>query len=957
MLDITPITRQALGKVVSYYADGADDYYSKDGTAMEWQGAGAALLDLAGPVDRDRFRELLDGKIDEHTRTRRIPPASADARKERLAYDLTFSAPKGVSLQALVHGDHRIVQAHDKAVAAAIKEAERLALARTTIHKKTSVENTHNLVVAKFRHETSRALDPDLHTHAVVLNLTRRKDGQWRALTSDGMVKSLRHLGNIYKAELAKELQKQGFTLRFDRNGTFDLAHFTEHQIQEFSARSQQIEQALASKGLTRETASHAEKNHAALSTRQKKVEVNRDELRREWQRRAEELKVDFMSRGWAGAEDGAAGRPSHQRVAPAEIDKPLEYHADQAVKFAVQSLTERSAIVKRTDLVETALRHGFGRLSDDDIGAAIKRLAKSGHLIQELPTYTSMNPTQKSTAGSEGASLSRAEWIAKLVATGRSRADSTRLVDQGIRNGRLKISGQRFTTHVAQMREREILRLERTGRQMAKSYVGPNEAKAFIEQRSLNQEQKRAVEMIATTNSRFIGVQGFAGTGKTHMTQAARDLLEQSGYRVTSMAPYGSQVKSLQEAGMDSRTVQAFLRAKDKKIDSSSVIFIDEAGVMPARQMLEVMKVIEQHGARAIFIGDTAQTKAIEAGKPFDQLQKAGMETARMAEIQRQKDPELLRAVELAAQGKTAASIAHVREIKEVSCSEKRYATIVDRFAQLSPAERAQTLVITGTNASRKELNTGIRAAIGLEGKGREYPLLNRLDTTQAERRHSRYYTKGAVIVPERTYSNGLSRGQHYRIIDTGPGNLLTVRAEDNTVIKFCPARAPKLSVYSVERTELAVGDEVKITRNDAQADLANGDRFRVTRINDKEISLAGKNGRQITMPASKDLFLAPAYVSTVHAAQGMTCDRVFINMETKSRTTTKDVYYVGISRARADAVIYTDDRSKLAEAIGRDSLKNAALEIKQLVAHGAEKREKAVQLAKATNLVSKGL
>ncbi|UNW14443.1 relaxase domain-containing protein (plasmid) [Xanthomonas phaseoli pv. phaseoli] len=218
-------------------------------------------------------------------------------------------------------------------------------------------------MVAKFRHETSRALDPDLHTHAVVLNLTQRADGQWRALTSDGIVKSLRHLGNVYKSELARELEKAGFTLRYDRNGTFDLAHFTEHQIREFSARSQQIEAALAAKGLNRETATHAEKNQAALSTRQRKVEVNREAVRQEWQKRAGDLAIDFHSRQWEGAgRDDVDDRA--KRLPPKEIEKPLEHHADKAVQFAIKSLTERNAIVKESALLEVALTHGFGRLT-----------------------------------------------------------------------------------------------------------------------------------------------------------------------------------------------------------------------------------------------------------------------------------------------------------------------------------------------------------------------------------------------------------------------------------------------------------------------------------------------------------------------------------------------------------------------------------------------------------------
>src|SRR5699024_4639239 len=129
MINITTITAKSIGGVVSYYADGADDYYAKDGQSMQWEGEGAKALGLEGEVDQVRFRELLNGKLSDSQQLHR--PVKAGA-KERLGYDLTFSAPKGVSLQALVHGDHRIVQAHDQAVKAAIQEAERLAMARST---------------------------------------------------------------------------------------------------------------------------------------------------------------------------------------------------------------------------------------------------------------------------------------------------------------------------------------------------------------------------------------------------------------------------------------------------------------------------------------------------------------------------------------------------------------------------------------------------------------------------------------------------------------------------------------------------------------------------------------------------------------------------------------------------------------------------------------------------------
>ncbi|WP_244539858.1 MobF family relaxase [Pseudomonas aeruginosa] len=396
MLDITTISRQSLGKVVSYYADGADDYYAKDGGAMQWQGAGAEALGLSGEVEQARFRELLDGRISDSTKLMRTVK-EADGKvvsKERLGYDLTFSAPKGVSLQALVHGDASIIEAHDKAVAAAIREAERLSQARITVNKKTGTENTNNLVVAKFRHETSRALDPDLHTHAFVLNMTQRSDGEWRALKNDGVFNSSMFLGNVYKAELARELEKAGFQLRYERNGTFDLAHFSDEQIREFSSRSQQIEAALAAKGLDRSTASYAEKNQAALATRDKKQGgIDREELRQVWLERSRALGIDYHSREWAGVGADAQGGRERNSAATPQIEKPLEYRADQVIEFAIKSLTERQAVIGQKELMDTALRHGYGALTIDDVRAGIERRAASGHLIREEPLYASQNP------------------------------------------------------------------------------------------------------------------------------------------------------------------------------------------------------------------------------------------------------------------------------------------------------------------------------------------------------------------------------------------------------------------------------------------------------------------------------------------------------------------------------------------------------------------------------------
>ncbi|OXC78022.1 MobF family relaxase [Caballeronia sordidicola] len=939
MLNITTITRQSAGKVVSYYADSADDYYAKDGSAMQWQGRGAAALGLKGAVEQERFRELLDGRIDSVTRIKRS--VGSERLKERLGYDLTFSAPKGVSLQALVHGDQRIIAAHDKAVAAAIGEAELLAMARSTVNKKTSIEHTKNLVVAKFRHETSRELDPDLHTHAFVLNMTQRGNGQWRALTNDGVIHSLSHLGNVYKAALAKELELAGFVLRYDRNGTFDLAHFSEHQISEFSARSRQIEAALAQKGLDRASATQAEKNQAAMATRQRKGAIDRDAIREIWKERSDALGIDYASREWAGAGNRTFG-PEAPTKAP-QLEKPLAHHADQIVKFGIKSLTERQSIITAQELMEVSLRHGYGILSSDDVRAAIDRAGKGGHLIKEEALFTSMNPakdarstTAKPVSAPAPTPMSRADWVSSLVRAGKTRDEAAALVAKGIERGRLKPGDERFTTHIAQRRERDILAFERESRGTVTPRISKEAIAAFLSGTTLNAEQSRAVSRIAESRNRYMAVPGFAGTGKSFMTKAARDLMEGHGYRVTTLAPYGSQKKALEAEGLDARTLQSFLKAKDKKIDGNTIVFIDESGVIPARQMHETMKAVQEAGARVVFLGDTAQTKAIEAGKPFEQLMKAGMQTSYMTTIQRQKDPDLLKAVELAAVGHSRESLAHVSAISEIREASDRYRSIVEAYAGLDRTGRAQTLVITGTNDSRKKINHGIQQALGLSGTGQDYPLLNRLDTTQAERRHSKYYEKGAIIIPERDYHCGLKRGEQYTVLDTGPGNRLTVHDRDGAVLQFSPARTTQLSVYNIEQTEIAPGDQIKITRNDAEKDLANGDRFIVKSIGDGEIALES-DGRKVTIDARSPMFVGLAYASTVHSAQGLTCDTVLINLETKSRTTAQDVYYVAVSRARHEALIFTDDGKKLGEAVSRESSKTAALELSQLQRHGS--------------------
>ena len=200
------------------------DYYDEGCRVQgEWLGCGAELLGLRGEVTREQFeavREGLHPETGEFLRPRhsadRIDASGSEQSKGRSLYDLTFSAPKSISIQALVGGDKRLIAAHDKAVREALAEAENYAAARVRLNGANEDRATANWIVAAYRHDTSRELDPQLHTHAVTANLTYDGvEGRWKALQASGLYERRAYLTEIYRNALAREVY--GLDMRLSR--------------------------------------------------------------------------------------------------------------------------------------------------------------------------------------------------------------------------------------------------------------------------------------------------------------------------------------------------------------------------------------------------------------------------------------------------------------------------------------------------------------------------------------------------------------------------------------------------------------------------------------------------------------------------------------------------------------------------------------------------------------------
>ncbi|AUT04610.1 hypothetical protein CLI64_29670 (plasmid) [Nostoc sp. CENA543] len=271
-------------QAVHYFMEG----YYQEGTSR-WSGQGAEELGLEGPVDdQETFFNIVNGLSPDGSQN--LCARKLNTSKRRAATDFTFSAPKSVSLQALVGGDERLITAHQLAVqkTLAIIE-ERYSYTRATTEKGQQLIRTNNLVVAEFDHIETRELDPHLHTHALVMNMTQLENGKWYSLFNDEIFKNKKFLGMVYQNYLALEIQKLGYEVEARKHGQFEIKGFQEEDLKEFSKRRQQI---LSAAG---ENATWAEREAAWTATRNIKQKINPEELKAKWREEAAALGIKFV--------------------------------------------------------------------------------------------------------------------------------------------------------------------------------------------------------------------------------------------------------------------------------------------------------------------------------------------------------------------------------------------------------------------------------------------------------------------------------------------------------------------------------------------------------------------------------------------------------------------------------------------------------------------------------------
>ncbi|WP_299310140.1 MobF family relaxase [uncultured Croceicoccus sp.] len=332
------------GQAASYYE--ADDYYAEGGTApCEWFGEAAEKLGLSGEVDREKFAELLEGRI----AGQQLGTTRDGKIEHRPGWDITLSAPKSVSIMAEVAGDKRLIKAHGAAVKVALAHVEKhMAATRIRQGGEFRREATGNLAIATFRHATSRAQDPQLHTHGVIINATQDKDVNWRSLEPRAFYQLQKEIGAIYRQELAHGVAALGYKIEVGKDSLFEIADVPEKAIDALSQRTAAIDSRLAERGTSRAEASAAEKQIAALDTREAKTNVDHRTLRAEWRATADANGFD------KAAQDKLIGE-ARERTKSSETTASPELLARQAIAWAAAKLSERAAVFAASTLAREA--------------------------------------------------------------------------------------------------------------------------------------------------------------------------------------------------------------------------------------------------------------------------------------------------------------------------------------------------------------------------------------------------------------------------------------------------------------------------------------------------------------------------------------------------------------------------------------------------------------------------
>lgn len=865
------------------FSNARENYYTQgEQIRGEWHGRLAEQWGLAGAVSAEHFHRLSEGQhpitgeqLVQHRAAREYLDENGKKVKtmeHRAGWDATFSAPKSVSLTALVGGDERVRQAHQESVSIALNELERYVQAR--IGGNLPAETTGKWIAAKFEHDSARPVDgyaaPQLHTHVVIFNLTKTEGEETYALQPRELYKTQQYATAVYRSELAMRLKELGYEIERGKSGQTEIKGYTEEYLAASSPRRQQIEEHLAKENLQGAEAAQI----AAHKTREPKLDISRDEML---------IRHKEMAQAFGNQPETVIEMAQSR----AEHLSPDEMVAQSALTFSRDKNFEREAVVEERDLLRDALRRSMGDADFSQIRTEFNKRIHAGEFIE---------------------------------------------------TERLGASGRAFTTQEMIDLERDTIQMMRDGQNKYAALASPETRKGIERNHShLSESQRRAVEQVLASRDQVTALEGVAGAGKTTSLAAIREAAEREGYRVEGFAPTSRAAQKLAEAGIESSTLQRQLTRSGERHDGQNHLYVlDESSLASTRQMNEFLHRLTKYD-RVLLVGDTRQHQAVEAGAPYQQLQEAGIQTARLDEIIRQKDPALKEVVEHLSHGQVREAMQKLEargRVHEIADRQERLREIAREYAK----QPTGTLIISPDNQSRVEINRMIHAELQKQGQvdHREHHvrvLVARQEITGADRQWALQYEPGNIVRYTRgSKAHDIAAGEYVQVISVDEKeNLVTVKRQNGNEVSYDPRRLQGVTLYRRTERKFAQSDRVQFTAPNRDQRIANRELGTIEKIDARgKLQIRLDSGRTVKFNIRDNPHLDHAYAVTSHSSQGQTADRVLIHVDTSQggeKLINRRLAYVAVSRARYDAQIYTNDGGHLAEHLSRDVSRPAVI------------------------------
>ncbi|MEJ5226841.1 MobF family relaxase [Thermodesulfovibrio sp.] len=856
------------------------EYYSeKESVKGFWQGELAAKEGLLGKEVTEQDMERIKGL----------------SNSERLGLDVTYSASKSVSLSYSLLHDERIKEAHEKAVMKANEYLEKnLAWTRYGQGGREDVQAA-GVAIANFTHFTSREHDPQLHTHSVILNsVIRSSDGKITALEPRTIFEFQKAVDQIYKNELAKNLQELGYKIEMkDRNGNFEIVGFSQEVLNKFSEREKQVEQALKElkeNGKFQGLNENELRDIARIDSRQSKEFLSKEELNQIWNEKLQEL-------GITREDIRQAVEQAKENIKELSEKKQLEAAKDY-IRQSYSIIHENESAFTKTELIEVALRQSMNDAVKGEKVMTVFEMEKAFNQLQKEKEIIQVKGTEYfTTQDMQKIEKSVIEFVRKTNGTEKEFVSNKEIIDKAI-----------------------------------KDY---EQSKGF----SMTDDQKKAVYHIAMSRDKVIGIQGDAGVGKTTSFECIKPLLEKEGYTVRGLSPTGKATEELGKVGINSQTVDSFLLQFEKNIEINSieknkeVWIVDEASMMGSKKMNELMQAAKQAGARVVVAGDIKQMQAVEQGKIFYEMQQRGMNTLEMKEKVRQTEERYREVVKEFSEKKFQEVIEKLENsgrVHEIQNKQDRIEAIKQEYLK---SDYKKTHIVAATNREKNELNQVIREELKSQGKinkeGYTFIVKESKNLSAEEKKYAFSYQIGDSVHIARQDMKEMgisSKVNEFRVkgIDTKTNTITISNGKKDFQVNL-KEHGDKLSVYSQKQIEISKGDKVMTLKNDKKFGVKNGEMWEVKSV-DKDGNITIKNNnKEKTFNIKSYNYLDHGYASTVHKSQGMTTKKVIYSVSEK---TNYNEMYTAMTRGKEEYSIYASSKQEMYKSMQREQEKTSSLD-----------------------------